>query len=55
MTLTPRGRTSKKYGVRRFRVVYWVDRGKRVVRVFGVGHRRTICETVAAVVPSPER
>lgn len=39
-----------KYRVRRFRIVYSVDRGKRVVRVFAVGHRRTIYETVAALV-----
>lgn len=39
-----------KYRVRRFRIVYSVDRGKRVVRIFAVGHRRTIYETVAALV-----
>ncbi|MBI4737102.1 MAG: type II toxin-antitoxin system RelE/ParE family toxin [candidate division NC10 bacterium] len=39
-----------KYRVRRFRIVYSVNRGKRVVRVFAVGHRRTIYETVAALV-----
>lgn len=44
-----------KYRVRRFRIVYSVNRGKRVVRVFAVGHRRTIYETVAAVVRSPEQ
>ncbi len=39
-----------KYRVRRFRIVYSVERGKRIVRVFAVGHRRTIYETVAALV-----
>jgi mRNA-degrading endonuclease RelE of RelBE toxin-antitoxin system len=36
--------------VRRFRIVYSVDRANRVVMVFAVGHRRTIYETVAALV-----
>lgn len=39
-----------KYRVRRFRIVYSVDRAHRVVRVFAVGHRRTVYETVAALV-----
>ncbi len=39
-----------KYRVRRFRIVYSVDRTKRVVRIFAVGHRRTIYEAVAALV-----
>ena len=39
-----------KYRVRRFRIVYSVERGNRVLRVFAVGHRRTIYETVAASV-----
>ncbi len=39
-----------KYRVRRFRIVYSVDRGKRILRIFAVGHRRTIYETVAALV-----
>jgi len=39
-----------KYRVRRFRIVYAVDRGARVLRVFAVGHRRTIYEEVAAAV-----
>ena len=39
-----------KYRVRRFRIVYAVDRGARVLRVFAVGHRRTIYEEVAGVV-----
>lgn len=39
-----------KYRVRRFRIVYAVDRRNRVVRIFALGHRRTIYETVAALV-----
>ena len=39
-----------KYRVRRFRIIYSVDRTKRVVRIFAVGHRRTIYEAVAALV-----
>jgi hypothetical protein len=36
--------------VRRFRIVYAFDRGARVLRVFAVGHRRTMYEEVAAAV-----
>ena len=39
-----------KYRVRRFRIVYAFDRGSRILRVFAVGHRRTIYEEVAASV-----
>lgn len=39
-----------KYRVRRFRIVYSVDPATRVVRIFAVGHRRTIYETVATLV-----
>lgn len=42
-----------KYRVRRFRIVYSIDRGKRIVRIFAVGHRRTIYETLAALVRPP--
>ena len=38
-----------KYRVRRFRIVYTIDRASRVVRIFAVGHRRTIYEDVAAL------
>ena len=37
-----------KYRVRRYRLVYEVDRGARVVRIFAVGHRRDIYDEVAA-------
>ena len=36
-----------KYKVRRFRIVYRVDRPTRVVQILAVGHRRTIYEEVA--------
>ena len=39
-----------KYRVRRFRIVYAIDRGSRVLRIFAVGHRRTIYEEAAALV-----
>ena len=37
-----------KYRVRRFRIVYTVDRGAGLLRIFAVGHRRTIYEEVAS-------
>jgi mRNA interferase RelE/StbE len=37
-----------KFRVRRFRIVYAFDRGSRILRVFAMGHRRTIYEEVAA-------
>jgi len=43
-----------KYRVRRFRIVYAIDRRNRVLRVFAVGHRRTIYEVVAALVRAQE-
>ena len=39
-----------KYRVRRFRIVYSVDRRGRAVRIFAVGHRRGIYETVTALI-----
>jgi mRNA interferase RelE/StbE len=39
-----------KYRVRRFRILYAVNRRSRVLRVYAVGHRRTIYEEVAAAV-----
>lgn len=39
-----------KYRVRRFRIVYSVDRSSRAVRIFAVGHRRSIYETVTALI-----
>mgnify|MGYP001588876067 FL=1 len=37
----------RKYRVRRFRIVYGIDRGRRLLRIFAVGHRREIYEQVA--------
>ena len=36
------------FRVRRYRLVYAVDRRGRVVRIFAVGHRREIYDEVAA-------
>lgn len=38
----------RKYRVRRFRLVYGIDRERRLLRIFTVGHRREIYEQVAA-------
>ena len=38
----------RKYRVRRFRIVYALDRGRRIIRIFAVGHRREIYEKLAA-------
>ena len=37
----------RKYRVRRFRIVYGIDRRRRLLRIFAVGHRREIYEQVA--------
>jgi len=37
----------RKYRVRRYRIIYKVDRAARTVRILAVGHRRTIYEEVA--------
>ncbi len=44
-----------KYRVRRFRIVYAVDRAGRTVRIFAVGHRRTIYEAAAAALARRRR
>ena len=36
-----------KFRVRRFRVVYTVDRSRRIIQVVAVGHRRTIYEELS--------
>jgi len=33
--------------VRRFRIVYQLDRKNRVIRIFAIGHRREVYEQVA--------
>lgn len=37
----------RKYRVRRFRIVYDIDREQRLLRIFAVGHRRDVYEQVA--------
>lgn len=37
----------RKYRVRRFRIVYQVDRARRIVDIMAVGERRSIYEEVA--------
>jgi mRNA interferase RelE/StbE len=37
-----------KYRVRRFRIVYVIDRKTRVIRLMAVGHRRHVYEELAA-------
>lgn len=39
-----------KYRVRRFRIVYTIERARRRLRIFAVGHRRTIYEAAAELV-----
>ena len=39
-----------KYRVKRFRIVYSVDRQRRVLRIIAVGHRRVVCEELADLV-----
>lgn len=39
-----------KYRARRFRVVYAVDRPRRLIRILAVGHRRKIYEEVAELI-----
>lgn len=36
-----------KYRVRRFRIVYAIDRTHRAIRIVALGHRRSIYEEVA--------
>ncbi len=36
-----------KYKVRRFRIVYEIDRKKRMIKIFAIGHRREVYEDLA--------
>lgn len=36
-----------KFRVRRYRIVYRIDRSRKVVRVIAVGHRRSVYEELA--------
>jgi len=40
-----------KYRVRRFRIVYAIDRKARVIRLMAVGHRRLVYEELSARLP----
>ena len=36
-----------KYKVRRFRIIYELDRKARIIRIYAVGHRREVYEKLA--------
>ena len=36
-----------KYRVRRYRIIYQIDRTSRTVRIVAIGHRRTVYEELA--------
>ena len=40
-----------KYRVRRYRIVYAIDRKARVIRLMAVGHRRLVYEELSARLP----
>ena len=40
----------RKYRVRRFRIVYALDRPRRIIRIVAVGHRRIVYEELAELV-----
>jgi mRNA interferase RelE/StbE len=42
-----------KFRVRRYRLVYAVDRRQRVIRIFAVGHRRGIYEEISRSLRRP--
>ena len=44
-----------KYRVKRFRVIYSVDRKQWMIRVMAVGHRRAIYEELAELVKSQRK
>jgi len=37
----------RKFKVRRFRIIYDLDRKARVIRIFAIGHRREVYEELA--------
>jgi mRNA interferase RelE/StbE len=45
----------RRYRVRRFRIVYRVDRPRRILQVLAVGHRRAVYEDLAAELQRAER
>ena len=44
-----------RFRVRRFRIVYSVDRSRRIIRVMAVAHRRQIYDDLAQLVPQRPR
>lgn len=40
----------RKYRVKRFRIVYAIDRPRKIIRIVAVGHRRAIYEEMADLV-----
>jgi mRNA interferase RelE/StbE len=38
----------RKFRVRRFRIVYAIDRGARAIRIMAVGHRQSVYEDLTA-------
>jgi mRNA interferase RelE/StbE len=40
-----------KYRVRRFRIIYAIDRRTRTIRLMAVGHRRTIYDELSSTLP----
>jgi mRNA interferase RelE/StbE len=44
-----------RYRVRRFRIVYRVDRRRQVLQILAVGHRRAVYEEVAATLAERQR
>jgi len=37
----------RRYKVRRFRIIYELDRKARLIRIFAIGHRREVYEELA--------
>jgi mRNA interferase RelE/StbE len=37
----------RKFKVRRFRIIYQLDRKARIIRIFAIGHRREVYEELA--------
>ena len=44
-----------KYRVKRYRVVYALDRQRKILRIIAVGHRRAVYEELADLVRRPGR
>ena len=44
-----------KYRVRRFRIIYAIDRKRKVMRVMAIGHRRSVYEEVTEHLPKMKK